>query len=36
MAAPEHVALPHRARRDSDGGDGGVEFCVRGGEEGLF
>ena len=33
MRAAEHIRLPNRARRDSNGGDGGVEFCVRSGEE---
>ena len=36
VRAPEHVRFADYAGRDGDGGDGGVEFCVGGGEEELF
>lgn len=36
MRATEHVRFSDYAGRDGDGGDGGVEFRVRGGEEELF
>lgn len=36
MGASEHVGFADYAGGDGDGGDGGVEFCVRGGEEELF
>lgn len=36
VRAPEHVGFADDAGRDGDGGDGGVEFGVGGGEEELF
>ena len=36
MGAAEHVGLSDGTGRDSDGGDCGVELCVRGREEQFF
>ena len=36
VRAAEHVGFANDAGGDGDAGDGGVEFCVRGGEKGFF
>lgn len=36
MGAAEHVRFADYAGSDADGGDCGVKFCMRGGEEELF
>jgi hypothetical protein len=36
MGAAEHIGLANYAGGDGDGGDGRVEYRVRGGEEQLF